>query len=124
LKIDVDGQDWDVILSSRKLIETNQPIIYFEMFVQTKEVLSGYESALALLKDQKYEEFYVFDSFGAYIFFTHDIAQILEFAKYLLAQAQGKSTRTMYYLDILCGVKVNSDILKESVNNHVTWGVS
>lgn len=124
LKIDVDGWDWDVILSSRKLIEANRPIIYFEMYVQTNEMFAGYESALALVKDQEYEEFYIFDSFGAYIFFTSDIAQISELARYLLAQAQDKSTRTMYYLDILCGVKGQSELLKESVRNYLVWGVS
>lgn len=121
LKIDVDGWDWDVILSSLKLIETHHPIIYFEMYVQTHEALSGYERALLLLESENYEEFYIFDSFGAFIFYTKQISQILEFSKYLFAQAQGKSTQTMFYLDILCGVKGQESSLRTAVKNFASW---
>lgn len=124
LKVDVDGWDWDVILSSLKVIETHRPIIYFEMYVQTNEALVGYEKALLMLEKQNYEEFYVFDSFGAFIFYTRDISQILEFSKYLYVQAQGKSTQTMFYLDILCGVKDQKNTLTAALENFTSWAVN
>jgi len=124
LKVDVDGWDWDVILSSRKLIESQHPIIFFEMGIQTSENLTGYKCALMMLKDFGYTEFFVFDSFGAYIFYTSDIEQILEFGEYLLHQDRGETTRTMYYLDILCGVIGQGTTLENSVSNFVAWGVA
>jgi hypothetical protein len=86
--------------------------------------MTGYQSALLMLEKQNYEEFYVFDSFGAFIFRTNDISQILELSSYLHAQAQGKSTQTMYYLDILCGTKSHQNILITSVSNFTSWAVS
>jgi FkbM family methyltransferase len=120
IKSDVDGWDWDVISSAFDIIQRDSPIIYFEMWVTSHDGLSAYTKMISQLTNLGYSHFYIFDCFGALIFETEESNLITSFGEYLLSQHRSETTRTLFYIDIMCGVG-NSQIMKESINKYLSW---
>lgn len=104
LKTDVDGFDFDVIDSSRKLLIEQQPIIFFECQIDFEYQKKGFETTISDLKYLGYVNWTIFDNFGEVILRTADIEQIYYLIKYAWQQRNMQTTRTIYYYDILaCG---------------------
>lgn len=101
LKTDVDGFDYDVIDSAHTVISTWKPIIYFECDYDTDLQLSCYGSTLRSLEKYGYCNWTIFDNFGGVMLRTGNIDIIFQLMRYIWNQNKGKSTRTVYYLDLL-----------------------
>jgi len=101
LKTDVDGYDFDVLDSARTLISLSKPLIYFEAQYETKAQLNGYLATLASLEARGYSNWSVFDNFGSLMLQTSNLSHLSQLMSYIWVQNIEKSTRTIYYLDVL-----------------------
>ena len=100
LKTDVDGFDWDVIRSSYEVL-ANNPYVYFECQYDNLEQLRSYKELFGEMISVGYTKFSFFDNFGQYILSVNKIDQITELLNYVRRQNFHKSTRTIFYYDIL-----------------------
>jgi len=104
LKTDVDGFDFDVINSARGLLIEEEPIIYFECQTDFEYQKDGFEKTILDLNNLGYKNWTIFDNFGEVLLRTDDIKQIYCLIEYVWKQNVKRSTRTIYYYDILaCG---------------------
>jgi len=102
LKSDVDGFDYDVLRSAEQLLRAQHPILFFECFCETPEQEDGYASCFEWLSSLGYARWVVFDNFGQVISARATAEQVRDWADYVWRQARMPSTRTIYYLDLLC----------------------
>ena len=100
LKTDVDGFDWDVIRSSYELLSHN-PYIFFECQYDNDEQLKNYKELFKELQVIGYSKFAFFDNYGNYICTLNDLDRAHELLSYIERQNFYKSTRTIYYYDVL-----------------------
>jgi FkbM family methyltransferase len=100
IKSDVDGCDWDVIQSSFTLLK-NLPYIYFECFYQNIEQLNNFKITISDLFNKGYTNFSFFDNYGQHICCENNLKNIYELLDYIKRQNFSKSTRTIFYYDIL-----------------------
>ena len=101
LKVDVDGFDYDVINSAPNLIAEQHPMIFFECQYDRPSQRNGYISTISSLDERGYHDWTVFDNYGEVILRTDDIGTLWHLIEYVHRQNIGKTTRTIYYLDIL-----------------------
>ena len=101
LKSDVDGFDYDVLDSSMSIIEKNKPIIFFECHYDFEYQKLGYINTLRQLEIISYCYWIVFDNFGEVMVKTNDVSTIIQLIDYVWQQNIGKSSRSIYYYDIL-----------------------
>jgi FkbM family methyltransferase len=102
LKSDVDGFDYDVLDSARQLIVSQNPAVYFECQHEHDDQKKGFEATIAWLSEVGYVRWAIFDNYGAFIMAPEDVGAVLSLMNYVMKQNEGRATRTMYYLDILC----------------------
>ena len=102
LKSDVDGFDFDAVLSARNAIKKFKPLIFFEAQVDTKEQKDGYDELFHFLATNGYEDFAVFDNFGNLISKNADANFVQEILDYIWnLKSHGQKT-PIFYLDVLC----------------------
>jgi FkbM family methyltransferase len=111
LKSDVDGFDYDVIDSAMGLIQKHKPILYFECQYENENQMAGYLSTLNQLTKVGYTDWTVFDNFGAKILRTKSEEMVGQLIAYIWQQNTHKTTRTIYYLDILVVQESDSVII-------------
>lgn len=120
IKSDVDGWDWDVINSAKSVLRLNRPILFFEMMITDNEILSEYKRMIDSISKLGYSQFYIFDCFGAFMQCTVDPANVSQLGDYLLSQYRSETTRSIYYVDIMCGWG-DSLIMNRAVESYSTW---
>jgi FkbM family methyltransferase len=113
LKSDVDGYDYDVLDASMSIIEKFSPLIYFECQYEQESQKDGYLKTIKLLKEIGYCDWFIFDNFGEFIIKTDDLAVIKQLVNYIWRQNIGRSTRTVYYYDILAAKQKDSQLLQD-----------
>lgn len=101
LKSDVDGFDFDVIDSAEGSIQESHPLIFFECQFEDDNQRSGYVRTISRLQAAGYSEWVVFDNFGEVVLKSSGIDSVLQLLNYLWRLNIGRSTRTVYYFDIL-----------------------
>ena len=101
LKTDVDGYDFDVLDSAETLISNSKPLIYFECQYETEDQLCGFLNTLENLESAGYTHWSIFDNFGSFVMQTSDRRHLIQLMQYVWAQSTGRSTRTIYYFDVL-----------------------
>lgn len=111
IKSDVDGYDWDVLNSGKQLIKDHQPILFFECQLDSANQKENYEKTIAWLKEHHYNDWVVFDNFGEYLIRTENICDIYQLINYVWQQNCQRTTRTIYYYDILAATKKDSYLL-------------
>jgi FkbM family methyltransferase len=111
LKSDVDGFDYDVLDSSMSIIEKNKPIIFFECYYDFEYQKLGYINTLKQLEIISYCYWIVFDNFGEVMVKTNDVSIIIQLIDYLWQQNIGKTSRSIYYYDILVVQKKDMDFI-------------
>lgn len=118
LKIDVDGFDYDVLESSLGVIDIHKPILFFECQYAFEYQKSGYLKILRKLQLAGYCDWTVFDNFGELIVRTNDLNIISQLMTYIWQQNIGKSTRTIYYVDILSVQKADSLLVNKVLSEY------
>lgn len=99
IKVDTDGSDYNVILGSEDLVKKH-PQIFFEAQIFDRSGLDGYYRALSLIEKVGGYKFVVFDNFGELLCKTDQVNILQDLLSYLLAIAEGRAQRTVYYFDI------------------------
>lgn len=118
LKSDVDGFDYDVIRSAERLIEGQKPAIYFECQHEHNYQRRGFEEVIQWLSRIGYTRWSLFDNFGAFLMTAEDTGLIFSLMNYIMRQNEGRSTRTMYYLDILCVCDEYKDAMNAAIESY------
>jgi FkbM family methyltransferase len=121
IKIDTDGFDFDVIASAKDLLSQKTPLIYFENQFSNDLQRSGYSKMYEMLIEHKYTTFYVFDNFGMLMLRTTNIQILDGLNTYLDFQNRQKTTRTIYYYDILCATESDVDLCDRSIADYHAW---
>jgi len=101
IKSDVDGYDWDVLNSGKKIIGESFPFLYFECQVDDLEQKAHYSDLFLHLKNNEYSWFVLFDNFGQVLVRTDNINLIEDLLDYTWSQTLGRTTRTIFYYDVL-----------------------
>jgi FkbM family methyltransferase len=120
IKSDVDGWDWDVISSGKNTIALNKPLLFFEMMVVDQNNLNHFVEVIEELDLLGYSHYYVFDCFGAFIFDTTSSRNVVQLGEYLLTQQKALTTRSIHYIDLLCG-HGSSSIASDAVTRYSDW---
>jgi FkbM family methyltransferase len=102
LKVDTDGFDYDSINSAWITIKTSTPALFFECQFETQEQINGYIELINKLYQLGYVHWSLFDNFGGVIDSNSSLDQIFALIDYIHLQNKGFSTRTLWYIDILC----------------------
>jgi FkbM family methyltransferase len=118
LKSDVDGFDYDVLDSSISIIKKNKPIIFFECHCNFKYQKIGYINTLKQLALIGYCYWIVFDNFGEVMIKTKDVSIIIQLIDYVWQQNIDKTTRTIYYYDILVVQKNEIDFIDKVLKEY------
>ncbi len=105
IKSDVDGFDYDVILSAQGALRRCHPLLFFECQIDTQQQKDGFERLIAGLADSGYSDWVAFDNFGNLILRTGEAQIVRQLLDYVWRQTQHKSTRTIYYVDILASCR-------------------
>jgi FkbM family methyltransferase len=113
LKSDVDGFDYDVLNSSMSIIEKFSPLIYFECQYDYDYQKDGYLKTLSSLEQAGYSDWIIFDNFGEVILRTDNLIVITQLINYIWQQNIGRSTRTIYYYDVLAAKHQDLRLLDE-----------
>jgi FkbM family methyltransferase len=111
IKSDVDGYDYDVLESAETLIITHHPLLYFEYRAQCDQQSYGYHKVVNWLTSVGYNDFVMFDNYGGMMMRTDDPDSIYQLSSYIQLQNNNVSTRTIHYLDVLCGSERNKEVV-------------
>jgi FkbM family methyltransferase len=104
IKSDTDGYDYDVLLSSKKIIEEQLPILFFECDPNDQAQFRGFVELFLYLAN-KYV-FYFFDNFGNLLLENAPLDNALSLLNYLKNIKSGSATLTLHYFDVLA---INSE---------------
>lgn len=101
IKIDTDGFDYDVIMSSLNTIRKHKPMLFFECDCAYEFQKRNYLNTIKKLHSLGYKNWTVFDNYGQIVVLTSDLRVIFELIDYIWQQTLKKTTRTIYYFDFL-----------------------
>jgi len=118
LKSDVDGFDYDVLDSSKSIIQQSKPILFFECQYEFEYQKAGYINTIQTLKEMGYHDWVIFDNFGEVIIRTHQLDLIQQLLVYIWKQNRGYASRTMYYVDILGVQKTDSPLIDRVLKDY------
>jgi FkbM family methyltransferase len=118
LKVDVDGFDWDVILSGDKVLRESQPILFFEADYRNEPQRQAYDDLLDKLADRGYQWFCLFDNFGNPLCRTSTLTVVKDALAYVWRQHNGNTARTVYFFDILACTNRDEDIVSRCITSY------
>jgi FkbM family methyltransferase len=120
LKSDVDGFDYDVIDSADSTLDAEAPIVFFECQLDYASQKAGYEKTIANIETKGYVKWVIFDNYGEVVLHTSDVRMINQLIDYLWRQNMGRSTRTIYYYDILAATKRDGALIDRVIEDYLT----
>ncbi len=115
IKIDIDGFDWDAIISAKEIINKTKPLIFFECVILNNYQYDGYLSSLDIIL-KNYQKVLILDNFGM-PYFNGDLNRtILEniFLKSFLASK--RRDVGYFYFDILLYNEGKVEIVNNAIN--------
>lgn len=118
IKIDIDGNDYQVIDSGTMTIKKHKPVIFFECLLTSATKVKNYIKTIEILDEISYNYWAVFDNFGELIFTGETTDQLKQFVKYVYAQNSRGIKRTIEYFDIACCCEYDKSILHRAILNH------
>jgi FkbM family methyltransferase len=119
LKSDVDGFDYDVIDSADSTLNSCSPILFFECHFDHMFQKAGYQKTIANLQSRGYGRWVIFDNFGEVILRTNDIQQINQLFDYVWRQNVKRTTRTIFYYDILAATKRDHELIDRVIDDYI-----
>ncbi|MEI7464385.1 MAG: FkbM family methyltransferase [Burkholderiales bacterium] len=119
IKSDVDGYDYDVIESGLDLIESKRPILFFECQFDHEFQKHSYERLIKKLFSMGYGSFAVFDNFGEVMIQTENIGDVSQLFDYLWRQNSKRTSRTLYYYDILVSEPKHSELVTTCLTDYL-----
>lgn len=115
LKSDVDGFDHDVIASASQVLERDAPLLFFECHFADSAQRTAYEQLIPSLVRRGYRHWTVFDNFGEVLLASALAEQLPELFEYVDRQNRGRSTRTVYYFDVLAATDRDAAFAAQAV---------
>ena len=119
VKSDVDGFDYDVIDSAEQVLRKYQPILFFECFFDNDEQRASLKRTLRMLESTGYSNWVVFDNFGELVLRTEQIEHVDQLLDYCWRQNIGRSTRTIYYFDLLVSTPSRNEWVDKVLTSYV-----
>jgi len=115
IKSDIDGHDFDVILSGKQIISEIKPLVYFEFMFISYESLNNYLKSIIFLISAGYSKAYVFKNTGEF----EKSLNINELEKYIRTNVNSynRFSKVSYY-DVLFSAENYTKIAEEAVNNY------
>jgi FkbM family methyltransferase len=120
IKIDTDGSDYDILLSSADVIADVHPILFFEYLVDLRrDGLRQSIESIIRLQQLGYDHFLVYDNFGNFVQLleTEITERFRDINRYLMSQRFFGQT-IIYYYDICAFVSADSDLAFELKSFH------
>lgn len=111
LKSDVDGYDYDVILSASEMFRQSRPICFFECDWEGARQKRGFDKAFQQLQSSNYCHYWFFDNFSNYKFYKAGPISTID-----------GSVSGAKYVDILCCVDADYDFLSRVVKQYESLG--
>ena len=118
LKTDVDGFDYDVLDSSAAVIREYKPILFCEVQYDFEYQMNGYEKTLRALESEGYCDWTIFDNFGEIVLRTKSLAIVVQLMRYVWNQNTGRTTRTIYYYDVLAVQESDSNLIDRVLSDY------
>ena len=118
IKSDVDGYDFDVILSSEKILIQSEPILFWENEIFNDFQYEEYGKLYAFLEEKGYSYLYIFDNFGNLLVEKSDYRTLKDINAYLYNMAKYKATRTFFYTDILASTEKRKAVIEKAVDDY------
>ena len=118
LKSDVDGFDYDVIDSAEQLIRNQLPLLFFECDFGDEAQKIEYKRTIATLEAAGYHEWIAFDNFGELVLKTGDVNILFQLFDYVGRQNAGRTTRTIFYFDVLAATQAHKELLATVVADY------
>lgn len=118
IKSDVDGFDYDVIDSSIETIKKHSPILYFECHYFNNEQKESFLKTINHLISLGYSKWTLFDNFGGVMVTTSEIDIIEQLVEYVYLQNIHKSTRTIYYFDIMATTSADINLIENVLESY------
>lgn len=115
IKSDVDGFDFDVILSAESTLRESGAILYFECHFSNDVQRLGFERLFDHLVRLGYCNWVVFDNYGSPLLRTSSRDVLRQLMDYVQFQNQGRGSRTIYYYDMLTFQSKDASLMDEVV---------
>jgi len=123
LKSDVDGFDYDVIDSAELLLDSCAPMIFFECQFDQASQKAGYERTISSLAAKGYIKWIIFDNYGEVVLRTNDMGAMGQLCDYLWRQNIGRSTRTIWYYDVLAATAKDGALVDKVIDDYIAEDV-
>ena len=124
IKSDVDGYDYEVILSAGNWLKSHDLMLYFECQYMNTTQRNGYIQLFKNLAEFGFTDFWFFDNFGGFILNSNDFNVQRQLIDYIWLQNKNNSTRTVYYFDILASKATDFELVREIINQYVGGDIS
>jgi FkbM family methyltransferase len=118
IKSDVDGYDYDVVNSARRLLECEHLMIFFECQCFNIVQRDGFIQLLGNLFKLGFSDFRFFDNFGSFMVNTSESKLHRELIDYVMYQNEHRATRTIDYFDILASKPSDHRLLSRVVDEY------
>lgn len=119
IKSDVDGFDYDVINSAMEVIKNHKPILFFECDCDNEIQLQNYIKTTIDLEKIGYVKWVIFDNFGEVVLKTNNVKDLHQLLAYVNRQNNKRSTRTIWYFDILACVDADRNLIDKVVDDYL-----
>lgn len=119
LKTDTDGFDYDVIESSEKVLELMKPLVFFECQHEKEFQKIEFVKMISWLESKGYNHWTLFDNFGGLVLRTGSTQEVFQLLDYVWRQNIGRTTRTLYYFDILASAEKDEAFVNKIVTDFV-----
>lgn len=111
VKIDTDGFDFKIVLSSIDWLAETKPALFFEVHVRSEGALSDANMTFGALAQIGYRRFLVWDDAGLHMLTTDSVAAVADLNRYLFKNWESPDTRkSVFNYDVLCLSATDSDI--------------
>ena len=100
------------------VIREYKPILFCEVQYDFEYQMNGYEKTLRALESEGYCDWTIFDNFGEIVLRTKSLAIVVQLMRYVWNQNTGRTTRTIYYYDVLAVQESDSNLIDRVLSDY------